>query len=288
MGSISTNIGTICTYFSLPSTILGIALTPKPTINSSRNVTNTTNKDFSHKILKLSDTKLKSIDVPKTNHPTYTQKQLEYAEKMGIDPSEYNEEEEIIEENNKTSGKKIHTRDTDRKKARIKPEATIEECNVYGVFTNRSTYIKKMILNKLKHDLKIPIDSWNQVKPWMLEQIKNLYLFPLNEPKQPTLDVHDLKGLSNLEKLSISHANLTILKNNMFQGLNKLMYLDLTTNNIKYIEDKVFCDIKQLLFLRLRDNKLTQLTESITCLTELKHLSLVENEITLSETNFKA
>ena len=84
-----------------------------------------------------------------------------------------------------------------------------------------------------------------------------------------------------INKLNISHNNVTILKKGDLGGLTKLKSIRLNDNGIEKVEPEVFCVAVRLEILDLRNNKLTSIQHvSFRCLKELEFLYLNNNTIT--------
>jgi hypothetical protein len=85
----------------------------------------------------------------------------------------------------------------------------------------------------------------------------------------------------NINRLNISHNNITILKNGDLDGLGNLKSVWMNNNGIETVQPEVFCATHNLTTLDLRNNKLTLIQpELFRCLKELKHLYLNNNTIT--------
>jgi hypothetical protein len=85
----------------------------------------------------------------------------------------------------------------------------------------------------------------------------------------------------DINKLNISHNNVTILKKDDLDGLRELKSIWLNNNGIETVEPEVFCRTEQLTYLDLRNNKLTSIQRVLfQCLKELQYLYLSNNTIT--------
>ncbi|XP_028981782.1 chaoptin-like [Diachasma alloeum] len=107
----------------------------------------------------------------------------------------------------------------------------------------------------------------------------------------------------NLQELSLSFANLSILENNAMENLTSLKYLDISNNELSKIPEWSFKNLISLLVLKLDGNALTDIPDlgnlekleelNLSCnalhditqqtfckLINLKHLDLSHNEIT--------
>lgn len=83
------------------------------------------------------------------------------------------------------------------------------------------------------------------------------------------------------KKLTLSHNNLTILKEGDLDDLKNLKSLYLNDNAIEKVAPKVFCVALHLEVLDLRNNKLTSIQDEVfRCLEGLKYLYLNNNGIT--------
>jgi len=84
----------------------------------------------------------------------------------------------------------------------------------------------------------------------------------------------------DINKLNISHNNVTILKNDDLRGLRKLKFIYLNNNGIETVEPEVFCLTEQLTYLDLRNNKLASIQNvTFRCLKVLEYLYLNNNTI---------
>jgi len=85
----------------------------------------------------------------------------------------------------------------------------------------------------------------------------------------------------DINKLNISHNNITILEEGDLADLKNLKFIYLNDNAIKTVALQVFCVAVQLEVLDLRNNKLTSIQGVLfRCLKELKYLYLNNNRIT--------
>jgi hypothetical protein len=85
---------------------------------------------------------------------------------------------------------------------------------------------------------------------------------------------------TGINKLNISHNNISIVKDCDLDNLHELRFLWLSNNGIKTVEPKVFCSTTQLTILDLHNNKLTFIDHKLfRCLEKLKYLYLNNNTI---------
>lgn len=90
-------------------------------------------------------------------------------------------------------------------------------------------------------------------------------------PKFPCTDIN---------KLNISHNNISIVKDRDLDKLHTLKLLFLSNNEIETVEPEVFCSTRQLTILDLQNNKLTFIDHKLfRCLENLEYLYLSNNTI---------
>ena len=124
------------------------------------------------------------------------------------------------------------------------------QCNEKGVFVDRSFELKMNLLSQLQ------LDSWSCVTPSHLAEFK-----------QPIL-------LSDLQIFSLHSKDLL--------GFSAITVLDLSHNYISSVPNGFFKSVPHLSTLRLEGNELRRFAEThLNDLTELTHLSLYENPLTL-------
>ena len=207
------------------------------------------------------------VDLRK-NETTYTQKQLECAERRGIDPSECSREGTLIKV--KENLDKIFTVQknsdgdvTPQQACANRLDVDLEHCNAHGVFTNRLKQIADKILTLLK------VQSWNNVTPddlagiEMLELMKSDITFILGK---------DLDGLTGVTTLNLSENQLISVT--LSETLTSLFSLDLELNQlITLILPNTLTDLH---YLFLTFNRLRSLTIPDT-LIKLKTINLSYN-----------
>ena len=199
---------------------------------------------------------LTDLSALSTDTLPYTESQLRCSEKLGLDPSECT-----------ASGKRIvHKALLNKRNSSQKPDETHptpaqeqcaktldvspSECNKYGVFTNRTHEIKKIIQSELS------VKSMENVTLEMLEGIAAMYLESKNIS---SLYPHDLQGLTALRHLSFLNNRLTTLPKGLLKDCTDLYELVLSDNSLIELDSDLLKNQPNLSGLFLSDNQLTSL-----------------------------
>lgn len=143
-------------------------------------------------------------------------------------------------------------------------------------------------LTKLKN-LELSYNFLSGLDAEVREGLKTLKKLHLN--KNPIiLEEDSFVGLSRLELLELTNANLTTIPTGSFNGLNRLNRLDLSNNNLTSIPESSFEKLTQLKQLDLSLNSISIIgKDAFKGLGKLKDLWLNDNqiEILISHTTFK-
>ena len=183
----------------------------------------------------------------------------------------------------------------------IRLDVDVSSCNQHGVLIERNEIIKESIL------LAVSANSWDDVTPDMLSQIKDLRLASAGIT---SLNSNDLEGL-NLRLLYLHNNELSVLpeglldkqtdleifyafRNNLseipegfFDNNPNLKKIYLQKNQLQSLPENTFSDTKKLRRLRLHENQLNTLpSDFLSVSTLLRELTLYSNPLQLSENVF--
>lgn len=254
MGIISIYGGTVSTGVALASSILGFHCLYQTNANPIQSPTTSPSTEISPTKKKVTSYNLenfiKTSAPKKLNHikPAYTQRQIECAEIYGIDPLECTKLGQLVDDD---SDFVIDRYDLLRKNHSFRPKkicarklnVSENECNIHGIFTNRTEAMTKKIFEILD------TDSWDDITYDDLNTIIELNLENMNIT---TLTEKDLDSLTSLKLLRLSNNQLTSIS--IPKTLNKLNWLFIDNNRLTSI--KISSRLSKLIWINLANNRL--------------------------------
>ena len=297
MNEMSVHGGFMSMGVGLAGSTLGLGFLSRSNAKSISNLNHAKTPiiDVAPTIKELSDSELKIDDiVDSTSVKTdFTQKQLECAEKLGVDPLECSKNGELVKQKKHSDGNhRVKKRQTNTEITELQRECAQDlnvdpsECNTNGVFINRTPQISEEILRVLIINSGTGVSSWEEMTKNDLKLISRLSIEDRGTLNITSLETNDLHGLTELEDLRFEHANITTIPEGLFRTNTKLEYVRMFQNQIESIPENLFYGLSILEDIEMHSNKIKSIPENILRnLYKLRLLNLFNNQLTAFNIN---
>ena len=151
-------------------------------------------------------------------------------------------------------------------------EVQPSECNVQGVFINRTSAIGNCILKATK------LLTWEHVTPRILSNINPV--LDCSEQNITKIEKNDFNGLKNVKILDLSYNKINTIQKEAFSDIQRLHTLKLSYNNILLLDDISLYNLSSLVVLDLSNNRIKWIEKNIFRTTSrLKALFLQNNNL---------
>ena len=265
--------GTLSSAVALASSVLGLSYITQSRANPiTKEVTPSIREIPTLSELSDSDINqapIQSLGEQETSEPKYTQKQLQCAEAMGVDPSECTQEGELIRHKNHTSQKRSDGEVTPQQDCANRLGVPLDNCNEHGVYIART----EGVLKKLTDRFHKPKEA---LTPYDLSTISHIGFNGLT-----SLGDHDFDGFTRIHSINIEWSELTTLPVTL-GNLESLQTFRVTNNQIRVLPSELIhnSSLVNLEILNLNYNKLREIPVEFLELSRLRHLFLGNNDIT--------